>query len=265
MGEPTSVALSHGRASRPHAVGFPKSGLRTALDEQGSTLALHGRADPILFYFVFGAALAVALGGGLVVSPRYGVTGVILFSVLFSPLLIFSSLGAIRLRSACRLDRSERRIVVNERAYIHSLQREWPLDALSGVVLRGRPPSRWASAGQTYSLFLEIGADRYLALEATSDPGLRRIAQRISRFVGVPMRVERSEHVPTHGRALDALVAAAIFLVPVILASVLLASTLRFLPAASYLLVVSMSALIVCQVGAILAYVFVRSRPAASG
>jgi hypothetical protein len=256
----TRGATRETRGNAHETLGFPKTGLRVGVAEEGSRLTFQGRAEPLLLYFVFGTAVAVAAGGSVLVSPRYGLAGVMLFSVLFSPLLVFSAFGALRLRTSCSVDRAARQILVNEQSYAGTMRYDWPLGALRGVLVAIRPPTGWASGGATYELYLDVGPVRYLVQAGMGERKIRRNAQRIAQFVGVPVRVER---IPARvGRASmrHALLMLSLFALPVLLTTAALAYLFRDQPPTTSLMVVSMSALVVCQLGAILAYGYDRSR-----
>jgi hypothetical protein len=262
--EPAARPGSEARESRveaEHTVGFPKSGLRVALAEEGSRLTFLGRAEPLLLYFVFGTAVAVAVGGSVLVSPQYGLAGVMLFSVLFSPLVVFSAFGAVRLRTTCWIDRASRQILVNEQSYAGALRHEWPLSALRSVLLMVRPPSGLASGGATYELYLDLGPVRYLVQEGMGERKIRRDAQRVGRFLEVPLRIERIAEGAGRASVRHVLLMLALFALPVLVTTAALAYMFRDQPPTTSLTVVSMSALVVCQVGAILAYSYHRSRP----
>lgn len=243
-------------------VGFPRNGLRVRLHEVGSRLVVAGRADPLLVYFVFGTAICVAVVGSILGSPRYGLAGVMLLSILFAPLVIFAALGAIRLRATCTLDRAGQRIMVEDRSYFGSVARSWDLPDLRGVLLLARAPSSWTAGGPTYELYLDLGGEQYLLNVSRSERAMQREAQRIARFVGVPVRAERvpasdSRAQPGPGHA--ALIGL-LFALPVVLSTGLLAFLVRSQPPTTSLALVSLSALVVAQVGALLAYSYDRSR-----
>lgn len=259
-GQSRSLQATVTSSPRAHPFGMPKDGVRVLLNEGTSVITLRGRADPLLVYLVFGAALAVAVGGSILVSPQYGVAAVVLFSLLFSPLLVFTSVLAARVRSACTVDRPGQRVLVEERSLLGEQRREWPLSALQRIEVCARGPSRWAPSGSTYELRLMFGEEAYLAKAASHEAGLRREAQKIARFLGVPAVVEVQ---PVHGgptRPLDVALSSTLFLLPLVAATLVLAYVLsqRLFHAGNDLY--AMGVLIVCQVGAILAYLYVRSR-----
>jgi hypothetical protein len=261
--EPVARHSDNAQETRPIAeetFGFPKTGLRVAVAEEASRLTFLGRAEPLLLYFVFGTAVAVAAGGSVLVSPQYGLAGVMLFSVLFSPLVVFSAFGAVRLRTTCSIDRASRQILVNEQSYAGALRHEWPLAALRSVLLAIRPPSGWASGGATYELYLDLGPARYLVQEGMGERKIRRDAQRVGRFLGVPVRVERISDDAGGASPRHVLLMLSLFALPVLVTTAALAYLFRDQPPTTSLMVVSMSALVVCQVGAILAYSYDRSR-----
>jgi hypothetical protein len=248
------------RTDTQEMLGFPKTGLRITAAEEGSRLTFQGRAEPLLLYFVFGTAVAVAAGGSVLVSPRYGLAGVMLFSVLFSPLLVFSAFGAVRLRTSCSVDRAIRQILVDEQSYAGTLRYDWPLGALRGVLVAIRPSAGWVSGGATYELYLELGPVRYLVQAGMSERKIRRDAQRIGQFVGVPVRVERFPASAGRASVRHVLLLLTLFALPVLVATAALAYLFRDQPPTTSLMVVSMSALVACQAGAILAYSYDRSR-----
>ncbi|MBI2755194.1 MAG: hypothetical protein HYX52_00635 [Chloroflexi bacterium] len=245
--------------------GFPKSGLRVEPEEDGSRLSYSGRADPLLLYVVFGTAFVVAFGGSIIVSPVYGLAGVMLLSILFLPLLVFAALGALRLSTTCSILRSEQRIAVAERSYAATLRRQWPLDALRSALILIRPPSGFASSASTYDLYLDFGGEQYLVTSSLSERSIRREAQRIARFVGCAVRTERLVAQVRRASIRHVVLVALLFVLPLVGSTVGFAYLLRDQRPTNSLMIVSMSALVVCQVGAILAYGFNRSRAGRAG
>lgn len=250
------------RSSPLRVVGSPKAGLRVTASEEGSVLTFQGRTDPLLVYFVFGTAVAVAVAGGVLVSPAYGLAGVMLLSLLFLPLMVFVALGALRLRTTCRIERAEGRIEVVERSYAGALHRQWPLANLSAVLIAARPPAGITGSVPTYDLYLDFGKEQYLVRTATRERGIRRDAQRTTRFLGIPLR---SERLPEAGRRTSrrhVLLLAVLFAFPLVGSTLGFSYLFRAQPPSTNLMIISMSALVVCQVGAILAYAYDRSEHA---
>jgi hypothetical protein len=227
--------------------------------ETGSLLEVEGRPDPLLLYFVFGIAVLVAAFGSVTVSPQYGLAGVTLLSVLFLPLLVFVAYGALRLRTSCRIDRGHQLVTVEERTYAGRKSREWPLSQLSGVVVVVTKPSGFAGGGSLYEVCLDLGEERYLLDAGRQERGPRRLANRLARFLDIPVSTE--QQLPQASTStLRMLLVAALFAVPVVGSTLGFYFLFRERPAAVSLMIVSMSALVVCQVAAILAYSFNRSR-----
>lgn len=241
-------------------IGSPKSGLRIVADEEGSDLTFRGRADPLLLYFVFGTAVVVGGAGSVLVSPVYGLAGVMLLSLLFLPLLVFVALGALRLSSTCRIARAEGRVVVAERSYAGQMVREWPLSALQAPLIVVRPPSGFAGSGPTYELYLDLGIEQYLVQSGGSERSVRREAQRIARFLGLAVRGERLPDTLARTPFRHVALIAVLFTLPLVGSTLGFAYLFREQPPTTSLMIVSMSALVVCQVGAILAYGFNRSQ-----
>lgn len=248
------------RSTPLQVVGSPKAGLRVDVEEEGSILAFRGRTDPVLVYFVFGTAVAVAVAGGILVSPAYGLAGVMLLSLLFLPLMVFVALGALRLRTVCRIERAEGRIQVDERSYAGALHRQWPLADLVAVLVAARPPRGIYGSVATYELYLDFGSEQYLVRSGTRERGIRRDAQRTARFLGIPFHAERLPETGRRTSRRHVLLLAVLFALPLVGSTLGLSYVFRAQPPSTNLMIVSMSALVVCQVGAILAYAYDRSR-----
>lgn len=243
-----------------HVVGSPKAGLRIIADEEGSVLTFHGRADPLLVYFVFGTAVAVAVAGSVLFSPGYGLAGVMLLSLLFLPLIVFAALGALRLRTTCRIARGDGRIEVVERSYAGALRRTWPLTHLARVLIAVRPPAGISGSVPTHELYLDFGKEQYLVRTATRDRGIRRDAQRTARFLGLAMHVEQLPNAGRRTSRRHVVLLAILFVLPLVGSTLGFSYLFRGNPPSTSLMIISMSALVVCQVGAILAYAYDRSR-----
>lgn len=250
------------RSTALHVVGSPKAGLRVVADEEGSVLSFRGRTDPLLVYFVFGTAVVVAVAGGVLFSPAYGLAGVTLLSLLFLPLMVFVALGALRLRTICRIERADGRIQVVERSYAGALHREWRLADLSGVLIAARPATGITGSVPTYELYLDFDKEQYLVRSATRERGIRRDAQRTARFLGIPMRAERLPEAGRRTSRRHVLLLATLFAFPLVGSTLGFSYLFRAQPPSTNLMIISMSALVVCQVGAILAYAYDRSEHA---
>jgi hypothetical protein len=254
---PAPRSVDGGRV-RSEILGFPKGGLRINLRERGSRLLFQGRCDPLLLYFVFVVALLVAIGGGLRVSPEYGLAGFVGLAVMFAPLIVFLSVGSIRLASRCEIDRAGQVVRVWERSYLGEMRNQWPLDRLASVTVVTCPPSRWGSSGQAYELELDFGSERYFVRRTASEARLRREAHHVARFVGVPVRLDRRESERLRASPRHLTLVAAVFSLPVVVASTLVTYVSQEPLHSPGVLVIAVAALVVCQVGAILAYVYDR-------
>lgn len=240
-------------------VGIPKDGLRIRLETNGSVLSLRGRADPLLLYVVYGAALTFAFIGTVAVSPTYGVAGAVLFSLLFAPMLLFTSLGAIRLRVTCVIDRVNQVVRLRERSYVGQHDTEWPLERLVRIVVAPRPATHWALGGDRWDLYLDFGDVAYLVAVSADQAWLARLAHQVGRFVGL-----QSETVPpvagTPPGPRTWLGEALLFIVPLAATPGLVALATRDRAPESQLATIAMSALVVCQASALVAFAARRGR-----
>lgn len=249
---------------RGPVVGIHKRGLRVRFDERTSQLALLGRADPVLLYVVLAAAFGVAFAGGAFISPEFGFAGGLMFAVLLSPLVLLSSVATIRLRTECLVDRPKGLVRASEQSYLARFEREWPLAALEAVAIVTIPPRSWAAGARTYELHLVFAGERYLAKVGSGEGTMRRDAHRLGRFVGAPVIEEQEEAIAPIGRGRFVLTGT-LFALPVAVATILVFLASRARPPTDGLMIVSIGALVVCQLAALVAFGYDRTRRTPEG
>lgn len=254
-------------ATPRRVIGFSKSGMRVALHERGEQIVLRGRADPLLLYLAIGGALGLGLLASILRSPVQGVVSSFIYSALFSPLLLFLIYSTLRLRSHCVINRAQGKIYVTERSYAGVEQFSLPLDSLVGILVTARSQLPIVGGPETYSLYLETEHLLYLVLAGYDEGSVLRLAERLGEALRLPVRLrgfdQPGESIRLPGRLLAT--TAVLYLVPPLVAIVAIYLAFRDAPLPERLMITSVGAIVLSQLGAILAYGYYRSREPREG
>lgn len=258
------------RAAAVHAVagqkpkrviGCSKSGLAVALHERPGQIVLRGRADPLLLYVTIGAALGLGLMASILRSPAQGLVSSFVFSTLFSPILLFLIYSTLRLRTHCVVSKSERLVFINERSYGAPFCVTIPLAELCGINVSARSQLPIVGGPETYSLYLETEELRYLVLVGYDERAVQRIADRLAATLELPV-LSTGFDDPSNGirvpRRLLATTAILYLVPPLIAIAAIYGGALREEPLEDRLMLTSLGAIVLSQLGAILAFGYYR-------
>lgn len=241
---------------------MPKSGMRVWLDERPGQVMLRGQADPVLLYLAVGGALGLGLLASILRSPMQGVVSSFIFSGLFSPLLIFLIYTTLRLRSSCVVSKSEGRVFVNERSYRGVESFSIPIADLTGLVVVARSQLPIVGGPESFTLYLETEGLRYAALVGYDEASVQRIAERLSEHLRLPVQTvgpdDPGNTVRLCGRVLA--LTAVLYLVPPLAAIAAIYLAFKDAPLPERLMITSVGAIMLSQLGAILAFGYFRSR-----
>jgi len=245
---------------QPKVIGEPKFGLRLRVEQGSFSLTLEARPDPFTLYIVIGAALAVGVFGGLLFSPKQGLVTFIVFSLLFLPLIGILLLNKMRVRCTCVLDRGRGLLQIDEQSLTRRIQEVYQLDDVGAVIVRRLPSSPLAGSAWSYGLFLDLGAVEYLAACSNSEQTVGQDAWRISRFLSIPLEVASapSQERQTYRRLFAT--AIVVYVLPVVLAVATLLLILQQAPGIDAAFAGLLSALLISQIGAILAFIYYRTQ-----
>ena len=252
-------------ATRP-VMGMPKAGLRIAIQERPQQRIFHGLASPALLYLVVGTALGLGALGKVTLSPERGSINSLAFSVLFSPVILFVVYGALRLRSSCVVDRQRGRIRVRERSYFSRFEADFALDTAIEVRLAVRPETPIVGTPARYGVYLRLPGGFYQVLAANTEDDAEREADKLAIFMELPVRQDAppesedgfEERGPVPWGAWFATVL--VYAAPIAVAVAAVYMIFRDVSLPERLMITSLSAIILSQIGAILAFAYNRSR-----
>jgi hypothetical protein len=242
-------------------IGDPKTGLALHIEQTPEAMTLAGRPDPLLLIVVLAALVCVGIIGAVAASPREGVLSFVIFAFLFLPLICVLAFNAVRIRTLCVLDLARGELRIDEQSYTRRVREVYPLDDVASVIVRRLPATPLTGDATTYGLFLGLQSADYLAGAGTNEQIIGQDAWRISRFLGVPLETP-AEDAParTRTRLGILLTAALLYLLPIVVAISALAFLFEQLPRLEPSLVGLLGAVVISQIGAILAYAYYRAR-----
>lgn len=259
-----SIVLEKSRAAPERPVGLPKEGLRVVIRTRGQAMTLRGRADPMLLYLVIGAILALGLAGVVTVSPAQGLIGSFAVALLFSPFLAFLVFATLRLRSECIIDREQGLIDVNERSFFRRLRRTMKLGESAEVMIVCRSQLPVVGGPATYSIYVVANGEPYLAMAGHDEASQLDHARQVALFLGAPLQKiglgDDKERAGMSWRHLA--VTLALYVAPIAVCIAIITVAIGDVPAQERLMVALVSAILLSQIGAILAYGYARSRGA---
>lgn len=237
-------------------LGAPKSGFKLTLDVAPMQLTLRSRPDPALLYLVVGAALLLGVAGAVLGAPTRSVLEAGLFAALFSPILLFLVISALRLRATCFVDRERHELVIHEQGYLGHWTWRYPLEEVGSVWLYATPPSSPLEAGRKYLLCLAVGDAAYRLAEGRSAASLETVGSLLARFLGVPLeRAERPAPVQAGRRRL--LIGVLLYVIPVTAAVALLGLSIPR-GADDWAVPSTLAAIVLSQVAALLTLLYYR-------
>ncbi|MEA2641819.1 MAG: hypothetical protein QOF51_3213 [Chloroflexota bacterium] len=242
-------------------IGEPKAGLNLQIWQAQNTMTLNGRPDPLLLYVVLAASVVMGAVGGVVFSPKEGVVSFLAFALLFSPLITVLVFNAVRVKTLCTLDLERGVLEIEEQSYTRRVRELYPLDEIGAVVVRRLPSAPFAGGTSCHGIFLALRNADYLAACSYNESAVNQDAWRVSRFLGIPLETlgqEVPERTASHSWLI--ITTAAIYVVPVVAAVLILLLFLNQLSTPEPTLVGLMGAVVISQIGAMIAFAFYRTR-----
>jgi hypothetical protein len=243
-------------------IGEPKYGLVVRIDQTPLTMSLTAAPEPLLLYFVAGAAVVVGVVGSFASSPQTGLAGFLAFAILFSPLICLLAVTVARIRTRCVLDKESGQLRIEEQSYARRVQETYPLEEVTAVVFRRVPGAPFAGSAALYGVFLKMLDADYLAACGNDEKTVGQDAWRLSRFLGVPLETPPTGARPERPAAGGRLVLTTAMLYMMILALSVAALFLVFdqLPGVNRAFAGFLGAVVISEIGAMLAYAYYRSQ-----
>ncbi len=248
------------RSSR-RPIGNPKFGLVLRVQMLPDQMRLSSRPDPLLLYVVLSTTVGVGITGAIATSFHEGIVSFLGFALLFFPMICLLVLNNVRIRSSCVLDKARGVLEIDEQSYTRRVQETYPLRDVDVVAVRMLPNAPLLGTASSFGLFIGMRGIEYLAACSNNETSLSQDAWRVSRFLGVPLETPLGP-APA-GRRMSywrIFAAAAIYLIPTLLTLTALVALFERLPIAQYSFLGLLGAIIVAQVGAILALTYYQSR-----
>ena len=242
-------------------IGDPKSGLALQVEHTPDVLAFVGRPDPLLLEVVLGVLVCVGIFGSIAASPREGILGFFLLAFLFFPLICVLTFNAVRVRTRCVLDKPSGVVRIDERSYTRRVRESYALDQIDSVAVRRMPSAPLTGDALTYGVFLALPHADYLLAASTNEHAIGQDALRVSRFLSIPFEVQNDDDpVPARTRVGLLVTLALVYLLPIVIATAVLVFILDQLPRVEPSLIGLLGAVVISQLGAIIAYAYYRAR-----
>ncbi len=241
-------------------IGDPKAGLTLRILQTPTTITLQALPDPLMLYIVLAAAMIAGVIGALASSPAAGVVSFLTLVLIFSPLICVLAFNALRVRSMCLIDLERDLVRIDEQSYTRRFQAVYPLDQVEGVIVH-RMPSGPLSGGWAFGLFIALRDADYMAAWSNNEASVRQDAWLISRFLDIPLETP-TEGPPKSGRSRKRVVmtTALLYLLPIVLAISALVFVSHEMPGVTPTLAGFLGAVVISQIGAILAVAYYRMR-----
>ena len=255
---PSEQGAAQREASVIELVGAPKTGLRLTIDSTPTRLTLVSRLDPALLYLVLGAAILLGIVGAVWAAPDRSVLQAGLFAALCSPIALFLMISALRLRFVCVVDRARNELRIRERGYLTVWQRRYALENVERVYLLSVDGPEAPFGGRHYLLSIAVPHGAYLLAEGARLPPLEAMGRELARYLGVPLDQQGHALVDTGSRR-RLLIGILLYAAPVSIAVTVLGMYLPESPSA-WALPTTLTAIVLSQVGAILALLYYRQR-----
>lgn len=241
-------------------LGAEKAGLALEIRQTPTSLAVFGRPDPILLFVVLGCAVTLGLVGAVSISPREGLVSFLAFSLLFSPIISVLLFNALRVRTECMLDRETGVLRIDERSYLRHVREVYDLSEVTGVRVQRLPSLPFVGGARAYGAFLDLGTADYLIVGSTDRATVDQDAWRIARFLGVPLEGSPEDEPASSTRPRDVLITGLVYFLLIALATLLLLFLLDQAPGPEPPFVGLLGAVVISQVGAMLAFAYYRAR-----
>ena len=242
-------------------IGDPKFGLALRVRQTPTTMSLQARPDPLMLYVVIAASVTVGIIGSVASSPREGLVSFLTFALLFSPLVVVLAFNAVRIRTLCILDRDRGVLQIDEQSYTRRIQEVYPLEEITSVLVRRLPSAPLTGGGWTFGLFLGLHDLEYFAACSNNEATLGQDAWRIARFLNVSLETplaDEPERPRTHAGLI--VTTAILYFMPILLAISALLLLFEQLPGIEPSLAGLLGAVVISQIGAMLAFAYYRAR-----
>ncbi|HZT06306.1 MAG TPA: hypothetical protein VFC51_04700 [Chloroflexota bacterium] len=241
-------------------IGDPKAGLTLRISETPTTMTLEARPDPVMLYIVLAAAGAAGLIGTLASSPPAGVLSFLALVFLFLPLISVLAFNAVRIRCVSVIDRERDTLEIQEQSYTRRSRDVHPLEDVEGVQVRKMPPGPLSGGAWAFGLFLVLRDADYLAAWSNNEVTIGQDAARIARFLDVPLETPADIAEAGRNRTRVVLTTGILYLIPILLAISALAFISQDMPGIQPSLAGFLGAVMISQVGALLAFGYYRMR-----
>jgi hypothetical protein len=243
-------------------IGDTKFGLTLSLHQAPNAMRLSARPDPMLLYVVLGTATAIGIAGTILTSFEASAVGLVVLALLFSPVVCLLAWHNLRVRTTCVLDRDSGTLEIDEQSYTRRVRESYPLQEVSAVAVRAMPDAPLLGSALSFGLFFIMPQVAYLAACSNNEAALSQDAWRVSRFLGVELETPLGVEPMYRNRVSLGLmlVTFGLYLVPTLLTITALIIVFERLPDIEPSLLGLVGAIIVSQVGAILAFAYYRAR-----
>jgi hypothetical protein len=246
---------------RRKVIGDPKAGLTLRIVQTPTTMSLEALPDPLMLYIVIAAAIIAGIVGAVASSPKAGVVSFLTLVLIFSPLLCVLAFNAIRVRSRCFLDRERDVLRIDERSYTRRFQAEHHLEEVEGVAVRKMPSGPLSGGPWSFGLFLVLRDADYMAAWGNNEATIVQDAWRISRFLDLPLETPEEQAPDGEPRRRGVVMTTAmLYLLPIVLAISALVFVSQEMPGVVPTLAGFLGAIVISQIGAILAVAYYRMR-----
>src|SRR5437588_519310 len=255
----TSIPLTAESSAQRRVIGEPKSGLTPRIEQTPDTITLASQPDPLVLYAVIAASIVTGIVGSLAWSPNEGALTFLVFTLLFSPLICVLLFTAVRIKTLCVFDKEGGMLHIDERSFTRRVLEKYPLEAVEGVCVR-RLPAAPLGGASSYGLFIGLRDADYLAATSNHEATLGQDAWRLARFLGLPLELPRQPDASSGRRISVLLTTALVYLLPIVIAISALVFLLDQIPGIDPPLAGLLSAVVVSEIGAMLAFAYYRSR-----
>jgi hypothetical protein len=159
------------------------------------------------------------------------------------------------------LDKERDTLQIDEQSYTRRVQEVYPLEDVAAVKVRRMPSGPLAGGGWCFGLFLALRDAEYFTACSNNEATVGQDAWRISRFLGVPLEAPMYEEPEaSRARLRPVITTALLYLLPVVLAISALLLLFDQLPGIEPRLAGLLGAVVISQIGAILAFAYQRTR-----
>jgi hypothetical protein len=252
-------AIAEDRQPR-RLIGRSKFGLALSMHATPDAMQLTARPDPLLLYVALGTAVTVEVAGTVVSTFETGTVSLLIFALLFSPVICLLVLHNVRVRTTCVLDRNRGVLQINEQSYTRRVHESYPLEHVHAVAVRALPDAPMLGTALSFGLIIVMPRVDYLVACSNNEAALSQDAWRVSRFLGVPLETPLGPaQIRRHVSIGLILASLALYLTPTLLTISALIVVFEHFPNIAPSLLGLVGAIVVSQFGAILALAYYRA------